>query len=254
MRITDEQTAVHTPTVGRAGNVVRCELTRRTLAELIEGSIACIRVRNYFDPVRWRATAEGIIERSSGAGVLDDTNVTTVEPLNPGAETFPGNPMEEFIDHLARIWPARVTPGGVTAKGLRPYVFRVYYDASRLRPHIDRACEESIGALCPSGRLAANLYLCAPSGAGGELMLWDLIMPEADYDKIRLSELAQFERLVCSPTIRIEPEPGDLILFDAERIHCVGVLHNGLRVTASCFLGVGKPISAGSDGELALFA
>lgn len=236
--------------VGRSGTAIASDAGPQALRGLIAGRVACIHVPGYFDPARCGTAVERVIEWAERTGVRDDTNVLT---LRPRRELFADGecPMDRFARDLQERWPDATGDWARAGPAAIPFVFRVYQAGSRLRPHIDRASEPSIRDVCREGRLAVNLYLDVASAAGGELLLWDATMPEEDYEEIRLLELEPFRARVCEPAVTIRPAPGDLIVFDAQRIHGVAPLTHGTRVTASCFIGVG---GAGDAMRLSVFA
>jgi hypothetical protein len=250
-------------TAGRRGCGVEHALTRSGLANLVSGSSACIWIRGYLDAKLCRSAVAAVLQAEPTCGVTDDTSVVTI---GPSISSLSRDGAGQYLDQVAHFrnalsdgilpsgglqqdlnaaWPYGVVVPTLGGGEVLSHVFRVYRAGSRLRPHIDRACEDEIRHVCPRGRLAMNLYLStAEKSMGGDLMLWDAILPEARYDEVRFSEYDEFCAHICGPTLVVEPEPGDLILFDAQRIHCVGTLRQGIRVTMSRFLGIAEEGSA----------
>jgi hypothetical protein len=250
-------------TTGRRGCGVEHALTRSGLANLVSGSSACIWIRGYLDAELCGSAVTAVLQAEPACGVTDDTSVVTIGPSFSSLSRGGTGPYVDQAVHfrnvlsdgilpigrlqqdLSAVWPSGVVVPRLSGGEMLSHVFRVYRPGSRLRPHIDRACEDEIRRLCSRGRLALNLYLStAEKGMGGDLMLWDAVLPEQRYEEVRFSEYGEFCAHVCGPALAIEPKPGDLILFDAQRIHCVGTLQQGIRVTMSCFLGIGEEGSA----------
>jgi hypothetical protein len=72
---------------------------------------------------------------------------------------------------------------------------------------------------------------------------------EAEYASRRRQDYGLDRATLGEPHFSIRPRQGDLLMFDAARVHGVRRVDRGSRVTAACFLGVSGP-----DQPLAVFA
>jgi len=91
-----------------------------------------------------------------------------------------------------------------------------------------------------------NCYLSVPK-KGGELQLWDFSLADKRYDAMRGSSYGIARSLLPPPDISIQPQQGDLILFNPRFVHAVSPIEEDtLRLTASGFIlfeGQNKPLS-----------
>jgi hypothetical protein len=94
---------------------------------------------------------------------------------------------------------------------------------------------------------AANVYLSVAE-QGGELELWPYgLTDQAQYEDFQTPGDYGLDRCKIGPSVlRSKPEQGDLIIFDARKIHAVNRNDRGLRITASAFIGYrgqGNPLT-----------
>src|ERR671933_664830 len=86
-------------------------------------------------------------------------------------------------------------------------------------------------------QLAANVYLNMPE-SGGSLSLWDASMlPENLSDCRRQGGYGFDPEKIGPPKLEIQPEIGDLILFNSRYLHSVSRVGVGGRLSSSCFIG-----------------
>jgi hypothetical protein len=111
----------------------------------------------------------------------------------------------------------------------------------------DRPCPETVSV---ADQLAVNCYL-SQTVTGGELELWTLRPTRAQYDALREGTTYGLCReLLPPPALIIRPLPGDLIVFNASRVHAVRPSSGGgARVTVSGFVAYSGP-----DEPLRLFS
>lgn len=131
------------------------------------------------------------------------------EMIHPGKKMFVGMP---------RVFEAK--------SGALPHVDRLAWDV----PDIDNA--HSMLA-----QIAANIHL-RTADRGGEVELWHMQPNLDEYDDFRLPGSYGLDQArLPRPDVVIHPKRGDLILFNANRIHAVRSCEGGPRVTVSCFIG-----------------
>jgi len=100
-------------------------------------------------------------------------------------------------------------------------------------------------------RIGVNIYIAVPGeGDGGEIEFWDRVTDERSYERVKRPDYGLNRADLGAPLSSIKPLQGDLIAFDASRIHSVSEVRGGERVTAATFIGVPKDKSA----PLVLFA
>lgn len=90
-------------------------------------------------------------------------------------------------------------------------------------------------------QLAANIYLNTPN-EGGELELWNhKCQSKQEYNNLKNPNSYGLDQAkLGSSELLISPEPGDLILFESNRVHAVRPGKGSLRVTMSTFIGYNR--------------
>jgi hypothetical protein len=148
----------------------------------------------------------------------------------------PGDLVRLYSDEW---WPAGATVGRFDGRQMLPNVIRRWPQGGHANPHIDQL---SIPLLAPydlTRRLGVNVYLETPErGLGGEIDFWHRYESEQDYLAEKRADYGIDRSSLGPPLMSIAPGQGDLILFDAARLHGVRRVERGSRVTAACFLGV----------------
>ncbi|HEX6719264.1 MAG TPA: 2OG-Fe(II) oxygenase [Pyrinomonadaceae bacterium] len=260
--------------VGRTGSSIGAELSTTMLRQLLMGEVACIWHRQWYDVTQITSELQKLYDLGIRS-VPDGTGVRSIGPQVGSAfisessaknyfaeaqifwnqvrtEIFARfvNPIDALFDAINDVWPAGATAGKHDNDTFSLGVFRWFSQGSSLNPHVDTVTESLIAPLCRATRLAANIYLDTTSTInGGHLELWDLSLTPDQFELARAPDFSLRREMIGPPILSISPEPGDLILFDAERIHAVSTILNGTRLTASTFVGFSR-----LDGPLSFFA
>ncbi len=254
---------LNVPFIGRKGRKISFDLNTESLSELTKGSLACIWHRNWYDVEKAKKAIskllafgqtksfeiEGVINIGPPIGLLLNSGLPPEKYFLESEEFLHRirneffddcqNPVDALLQALDGIWKAGAFPGSFEGKKLAPGIFRWYQTGSSLNPHIDRSNEVTISSFCSRARLTANIYLNTMSAAtGGQLELWALELTDEHYECLRASDFSLPRKKIGSPALSISPAVGDLILFNAERIHAVSTLKQGRRLTASSFVGI----------------
>lgn len=136
-------------------------------------------------------------------------------------------------------WPAGATIARQNSKQMLSGIVRRWVKGGQANPHIDQRELPLLAALSLRRRIAVNVYLATPpAGQGGEIEFWDRIESETEYERMKRSDYGVDRDHLGDPALVIQPRPGDLVAFDAARLHGVRGVASGERVTAACFLGV----------------
>jgi len=113
------------------------------------------------------------------------------------------------------------------------------FERAEAEPHVDRLeWDAPIGRFrrVPIRQIAANVYLAVPEH-GGELQIWNNKPTARDYEALRNpASYGLRKELLGAPDVEIRPAPGELILFDAQKIHAVAPSSGKSRVTVAMFL------------------
>jgi hypothetical protein len=120
-------------------------------------------------------------------------------------------------------------------------IVRIFPEGSELLPHNDDFARDAPGldlAASLQGQLAVNVYLETPA-RGGELELWRWRPTHEQLARVRRpdSGYGADRSLLPAPDVTVGVAPGDLVMFDAARVHAVRRQAVGRRIGVSCFLG-----------------
>ncbi|HEY2725290.1 MAG TPA: 2OG-Fe(II) oxygenase [Pseudonocardiaceae bacterium] len=239
------------------------ELTPETLFDLAQGTIAAIHQKGFWscaDPAGLLARIDELCESSRyeltrdfasvGVSVGDaevsperaelyfSTALHTINDLRTAfsAVGFPGDTLRAVVDEL---WPYGATVGRVNGRSMLPLNVRKWSVGESARPHIDQCESPLVRALGLRKRIGMNLYVQAPaSGSGGELDFWGIPNSACSYHESRHGSYGIERDALGEPLHVVRPEQGDLVLFDAARLHGVRRIDAGCRVTVAGFLGV----------------
>lgn len=95
---------------------------------------------------------------------------------------------------------------------------------------------------------AVNVYVDVPEH-GGELLMWRDEISDAEFLDRRGSKYGMDIEPLGTPDIVVKPQVGDLILFNARKLHAVASGQGSDRLTVSCFVGfrgADKPLTVWS--------
>lgn len=160
-------------------------------------------------------------------------------------------PLDLFHLNLEEIWPEGAHIEKIQGRKMQPGTIRLFRGdmENTLPPHQDillREVPESQRAKEMITQLAVNIYLQTPY-EGGELELWDVRLSEEEYENARNNthDFIDREKLPYN-SVKIKPEPGELILFQSPKVHTVHACKSDIRMAMSCFVGYygdNKPLS-----------
>jgi hypothetical protein len=107
------------------------------------------------------------------------------------------------------------------------------FDGTEALAHVDHIEWDDRNAVAPLAQLAFNTYLDVPP-TGGELVVWDKVLRHEEHEAhARDYGVDETYLQGCDQAI-VKPERGDLLVFDARRVHAVRRAH-GARLTSSFF-------------------
>ncbi|CAN5466594.1 hypothetical protein BH10PSE12_BH10PSE12_15710 [soil metagenome] len=163
------------------------------------------------------------------------------------------DPIERLRSILDRLWPAGCDVEQLHDRPMYAGLVRIIGRHSELRPHQDNTnwdMTSSVRAQTMRTQFSCNVYFRVPE-KGGELELWETrIDDESLYRGMRVTGDYSLDRVrIGRPTLIVPPGCGDLIVFDARRIHAVAKVVQGSRINASTFIGL-----RGADSALTLFS
>ncbi|GAB3143805.1 hypothetical protein GCM10027290_20740 [Micromonospora sonneratiae] len=251
------------------------KLTVDSLARLIRGEVELIWHRGYYPAVLCQQALPRITTECEAAGytLTDDfqslgtslgeaaENTTNAERyLATAAETtalirqkiFDGqlSPTDLLRLDVDELWPYGATVARYRGQTMLPGIIRRWPGGAHANPHIDQRDIPLLESYRLTRRIGVNVYLQVPEpGNGGEIDFWGIFSSEAEYVSRKRADYGLDRTALGDPHFSVLPGQGDLLMFDAARVHGVRRVERGARVTAACFLGV-----RGTSDPLVLFA
>ena len=136
-------------------------------------------------------------------------------------------------------WPYGAMVGKHDGRTMLSGIIRRWPSGGHANPHIDQRDIPLLAKYNLVRRIGINVYLETPENeCGGEIEFWHKIADEGQYESQKRSDYGLDRDQLGDPMCVVRPRQGDLIMFDAARIHGVRRVTGGSRVTAACFLGV----------------
>ena len=157
-----------------------------------------------------------------------------------------GSPMDQFREELDKQWRAGSTTLDLGDGEMFFGLLRVL--SNEVLAHEDKLerdhgpLPEHLGYVT---QLASNIYLQVPE-TGGDLRLWDRSLPDAEYDAMRGATYGIEHDVLGEPDASVHPGMGDLIVFNARKLHGVGKSVGSKRISLSSFImycGEDRPLS-----------
>ncbi|MFY1622487.1 2OG-Fe(II) oxygenase [Micromonospora sp. WMMD735] len=251
-------------------------LTPGSLRDLATGEIDLIWHREYFPPAECDAVLPRVVAAVAAANFSLTTEFTSVgtsmgQVANGGDvvrrylddapattrlirhEVFAGrqSPTDLIRLDLDEMWPYGATVGRHEGRMMLPGVLRRMTPGGRGRPHIDRRQIPLLDTYRLRRRLGVNIYLEVPApGDGGEIDFWGRL-GEDEFVALKADpfDYGLDPERVGPPHDTVLPGQGDLVMFEAGRMHGVREVRRGCRTSAACFVGV-----RGDTDPLLLFA
>lgn len=250
------------------------ELTSDLLHDLCTGKIQALQVKNYYPKeiagqISERLLAAGnghyinapsigrigmaYFEASGKAALLNKYYNDAIRNINSIRDAFHPyySPLDKFRLELQEQWLPGCNIESIDNKKMFVGLCRIVDENIDFLPHQDIFSRDAAGSNIASSlvsQIAVNIYLqMAPKG--GELEMWDLLMPTEEYDRLRNGSYGIPRGAIGPAHLTIKPEVGDLILFNANKFHAVRSSIGGKRISISCFMGfrgVNKPLTVWS--------
>jgi hypothetical protein len=256
--------------------IEKSEITQEDLLGLFNGGLAAVRVPGYYSTEQSKAitqvllnsTLHGKYENAPNIGRVGQAffesqaneklaqryEKEAVKWIRELREGFSPNltPIDRFRLEVDELWPHGANVAKMKGRKMFVGLARTFGQGSRAEPHQDMFhwdAPESVEANVVSTQIAMNVYLHLPDD-GGELILWPVSYNRNGYEERRIpGSYGLREETLPEPVATLHPRLGELILFNATKVHSVGKIKAGARVSWSCFVGY-----QGTDAPLVLWS
>ncbi len=150
------------------------------------------------------------------------------------------SPVDKIRLLLEEIWPAGANLESLYGKKCFVGICRIIEPTVELLAHndrLDRDSPDSLQAHSLLSQLSACIYLQVPEEGGG-LRLW-MREPrsEAEYTKLKEGNYGVAVEKLGPPVHVIEPEQGDLLIFNIRKLHGVAPGKGKPRINVGAFIG-----------------
>ena len=240
------------------------EFNRSSLRQLARGQIDLIwhesfypisdcravlpRIKKHCEAARYTLTDDlQSLGTSIGEAVESDENVRRYLRTAPNTISLIRNqifqhhksPSDVIRLQADEYWPHGAMVGKYDGYTMLPNIIRRWPAGGHANPHIDQREIQLLDAYRLVMRIGINVYIETPEeGSGGEIEFWHKFTDEKTYVASKRQDYGLDRDTLGQPLCVIHPGQGDLLMFDAARVHGVRRVARGSRVTAACFLGV----------------
>jgi hypothetical protein len=149
------------------------------------------------------------------------------------------SPIDILRCNLDEIWPAGANIERLYGRTMFVGLSRVVEPNVCFMAHHDvfeKDAPDSFHAASLIGQFACNVYLDMPE-TGGDLQIWETEMAPKAFDDMRGDSYGIDPDMLGEPDLIIKPEIGDLVLFNAKKMHSVAPSVEVSRISLSCFIG-----------------
>ena len=162
-------------------------------------------------------------------------------------------PADKLRLQLEETWPAGSSVERVKGHLAFAGILRGIGEGPAVEPHQDTTnwdLPDSPEAESLATQLSCVVYLCCAT-EGGELELWNSeITDRGEYEsRLRPMPYGLDRSQLSEPDAVLEPKVGELIIFNARRIHAVRGIRKGMRYSQSLFIGF-----RGENSRITLFS
>jgi hypothetical protein len=167
-----------------------------------------------------------------------DTALDNIRILRNGCAPYL-SPIDVMRCVLDEVWPAGAHIQSLSGRKMFVGLSRNMRPGAPLLAHHDmfsRLAPNDVEANDLVHQFAANVYVDMPE-EGGELLMWKNEISDAEFLERRGDKYAMELDTLGEADIVVKPQVGDLILFNARKLHAVAAGSGRDRLTFSSFVG-----------------
>lgn len=159
-----------------------------------------------------------------------------------------GSPMDTARCLLDEVWPAGAHLQTLFGKKMFVGLSRLVEPNTTFLAHHDIFADDAPGMAESESvisQFGANVYVQMPE-RGGELLMWHRNMTIAEFDEKRRGQYGIAIDDLPEPDVVLKPGTGDLLIFDAHKLHAVASPKDRQRLALSFFIayrGDDKPLT-----------
>jgi hypothetical protein len=166
------------------------------------------------------------------------TAIENIETLRNACAPYQ-SPIDVFRCVVDELWPKGANLQTLSGRKMFVGLSRSMRPGAPLLAHHDMFSR--LAPLDPEAnnllmQMAVNVYVDVPQ-EGGELLIWKTEISDAEFLRRRGSKYGMDIEPLGAPDIVVKPRVGDLIIFNARKLHAVGPGCGSDRLTVSSFLG-----------------
>lgn len=149
-----------------------------------------------------------------------------------------GSPIDTARCLLDEVWPSGANLQTLFGKKMFVGLSRMVEPDTTFLAHHDIFADDAPGmeeSDSVISQFGANVYVQMPE-KGGELLMWHRNLSIDEFDEMRAGEYGiHIDKLPC-PDVVLKPETGDLLIFDAHKLHAVASPKEKARLALSFFI------------------
>ncbi len=149
-----------------------------------------------------------------------------------------GSPIDTARCLLDEVWPAGAHLQTMFGKKMFVGLSRMVEPNTTFLAHHDIFADDAPGmqeAESVISQFGANIYVQMPE-KGGQLLMWHRNLSIAEFDEKRRGEYGINIKNLPPPDVVLKPGAGDLLIFDAHKIHAVASPQDRARLALSFFV------------------
>lgn len=148
------------------------------------------------------------------------------------------SPLDMLRCKLDEVWKAGAHLQTINGKKMFVGLSRMVEPGTTFLAHHDIFEQDAPGipeATSVKAQFGANIYVRIPKN-GGELLMWNMNMNPKTFDHLRGKDYGLRVESLPPPDIVVKPHTGDLLIFDAKKMHAVAPPIEHSRLALSCFV------------------